>query len=159
MNDSQTQPYLLYLQQLQSICEGVDDTVSILANASAFLNEILTDTNWVGFYLVKNKVLKLNAFQGKVACTVIEIGKGVCGHCVATKKIQRIANVHEFPGHIACDSASNSEIVLPIVINNHVFGVLDIDSPSFDRFSIEDELFLSQCVTVIEHALSNCHLA
>ena len=120
--------------QLKSLIENVDNPISNLANASALLWENLENINWVGFY-TKNKNLELGPFQGKVACTKIEIGKGVCGTAVAENKTQRIENVHLFPGHIACDGASNSEIVIPIHKGKETIGVLDIDSPSFGRFS------------------------
>ncbi|MCE1736867.1 GAF domain-containing protein, partial [Enterobacter hormaechei] len=105
-----------------------------LANTSALLYERLDHVNWVGFYLVDNDTLILGPFQGKNACVRIPIGKGVCGTAVANKSIQRISDVHTFSGHIACDATSNAEIVLPLVINGHVIGVLDIDSTVFDRF-------------------------
>ena len=142
-------------RQLQALCEEIDDVVSLFSNASAFLNEVLEDLNWVGFYIVKNGALQLSAFQGKPACVKIAKGKGVCGSAYAKRKVQRIANVHAFKGHIACDSASNSEIVLPIIIHDEVFAVLDIDSPKYDRFQAEDEHFLRACVMIIETILTN----
>ena len=139
----------LFVKQLKSIVENEPDLIANLSNTSAFLNEILNDINWVGFYLYKNDELVLGPFQGKVACTHIKMGKGVCGTAASTLEIQRVDNVHEFPGHIACDSASNSEIVLPIVKDNQLFGVLDIDSPNFNRFTLEDQKFLEKIVEVI----------
>lgn len=139
----------LFVKQLKSIVEDENDLIANLSNTSAFLNEILENINWVGFYIYKNNELVLGPFQGKVACTHIKMGKGVCGTAAQTLEIQRIDNVHEFPGHIACDSASNSEIVLPIVKDNELFGVLDIDSPKFNRFTLEDQILLEKIVEVI----------
>lgn len=139
----------LFIKQLKSIIENENDLIANLSNTSAFLNEILDNINWVGFYIYKNNELVLGPFQGKVACTHIPIGKGVCGTAAYTLQIQRIDNVHEFPGHIACDSASNSEIVIPIVKNGNLFGVLDIDSPVFNRFSLEDQDLLEKITEVI----------
>lgn len=140
----------LFIKQLKAIVENENDLISNLSNTSAFLNEILNDINWVGFYIYKNDELVLGPFQGKVACTHIPLGKGVCGHAAMDRKIYRIKNVHEFQGHIACDSASQSEIVLPIIKDDHLFGVLDIDSPYIDRFSEDDERFLKEIVKVIQ---------
>lgn len=137
-------------KQIKTLCEGEHDLIANLSNISACLNENLDDINWVGFYLIKENQLVLGPFQGKPACIRIPIGKGVCGTCVKEKKIQRIENVHQFQGHIACDSASNSEIVLPIFKDGNVIAVLDIDSPSFNRFSKEDEQTLSEIVAYIE---------
>lgn len=149
-----TKTQQLYIKQLNYLCEDIDDVVSLLANTSAFLNQILEDVNWVGFYVVKNNFLQLSAFQGKPACIKIAKGNGVCGYSYATSTIQRIKNVHEFSGHIACDSATNSEIVVPIILDNQVFGVLDIDSISYDRFQLSDEIFLQSCVDVIASQLN-----
>ncbi|MBO7357290.1 MAG: GAF domain-containing protein, partial [Lachnospiraceae bacterium] len=113
----------------------------------------LTDLNWAGFYIMQDGKLILGPFQGKLACMEIQVGKGVCGTAVAERKVQRVANVHEFPGHIACDSASNSEIVIPIYKDGEVFGVLDIDSPKFDRFSEEDELNLTEFAKILEKGI------
>ena len=138
---------------LASITEGVPYTMTNLANASALLNEMLEDINWVGFYTIKEGRLVLGPFQGKVACTIIPIGKGVCGTAVAEDKIQLVPDVHKFPGHIACDSASNSEIVIPIHRKGAVFGVIDIDSPLFGRFTEEDRAGLEEFVRILEKAL------
>ena len=138
---------------LASITEGVPYTMTNLANASALLNEMLEDINWVGFYTIKEGRLVLGPFQGKVACTIIPIGKGVCGTAVAEDKIQLVPDVHKFPGHIACDSASNSEIVIPMHRKGAVFGVLDIDSPLFGRFTEEDRAGLEEFVRILEKAL------
>ena len=119
------------IKQLSALLYNESDVIANLANASALLFQTLDDISWVGFYIYKNDELVLGPFQGKVACMHIALGRGVCGTCAHTKTIQRIANVHEFPGHIACDASSNSEIVLPIIKEDTVFGVLDIDSKSF----------------------------
>ena len=124
--------------QLKALTEGIPYKIANLANASAVLNEALTDINWVGFYKMVDGQLILYPFQGKTACVRIQVGKGVCGTAVAEDKTQLVPNVHEFPGHIACDSASNSEIVVPIHVNGEIWGVLDIDSPLKNRFTEAD---------------------
>lgn len=111
------------------------DEVTILANTSAIINQLFPNINWVGFYLYKNNILKLGPFQGKPACMEIKLENGVCGWSARNKKSIIVNNVHEFEGHIACDSASNSELVIPIIIDNVLYGVLDIDSPLYNRFS------------------------
>ena len=138
---------------LASIVDGIPYTMTNLANASALLNEKLEGINWVGFYTVKDGRLVLGPFQGKVACTIIPIGKGVCGTAAATDSTQLVPDVHKFPGHIACDSASNSEIVVPIHRKGALFGVLDIDSPIFDRFTAEDRSGLEEFVRILEKSL------
>ena len=140
---------------LASIIEGIPYTMTNLANASALLNEKLENINWVGFYTIKDGKLVLGPFQGKVACTIIPIGKGVCGTVAATDSTQLVPDVHKFAGHIACDSASNSEIVIPLHRNNAVFGVLDIDSPLFDRFSKQDKEGLEQFARILEKSLEH----
>jgi L-methionine (R)-S-oxide reductase len=132
---------------------GEDDMVAAMANFSALLNEHLDSLNWVGFYVRREQVLVLGPFQGKVACTRIPWGKGVCGTAAATDTTQRIADVHQFDGHIACDSASNSEIVVPVRRNGEVIAVLDIDSPSFNRFDEADQTGLEALVRTFEKAL------
>ena len=127
--------------------------IANLANTSALIWEYMDDLNWAGFYIMEDGRLVLGPFQGKMACTEIEVGSGVCGTAVKTGRTQLVPNVHEFDGHIACDSASNSEIVVPIVRGGAVFGVLDIDSPLFDRFSEEDKIRLEQLVKVLEKYL------
>lgn len=138
---------------LASIIEGIPYTMTNLANASALLNEKLGNINWVGFYTIKDGRLVLGPFQGKVACTIIPIGKGVCGTAAAEDRFQLVPDVHKFPGHIACDSASNSEIVIPMHRNGSVFGVLDIDSPLFGRFTDEDRAGLEEFVRILEKSL------
>lgn len=145
----------LLLEQLSSLIEDCEHELSILSNVSAFLNMNLPDISWVGFYLKKDNELILGPFQGKIACTNIVIGKGVCGACAKDKKTYLVENVHEFPGHIACDQASNSEIVVPIFIDNTLYGVLDIDSTSFSRFKEADQLFLEQVTAIIAQRLAN----
>ncbi len=123
---------------LESLISGVNFTMSNLANASALLKEKLSGINWAGFYVVKDGKLVLGPFQGKVACTVIPLGKGVCGTAAAQNVTFIVDDVHKFEGHIACDSASNSEIVVPIHRDGKIFGVLDIDSPLLSRFTASD---------------------
>lgn len=142
--------YELMLMQLQALLEGEENPIAILSNASALLNECLEQINWVGFYLMKKGELLLGPFQGKVACMHIAIGRGVCGTAVSENKTQLVKDVHAFPGHIACDSASRSEIVIPIRKGNEIMGVLDIDSPILSRFDEIDAMYLEKCVNVIE---------
>lgn len=130
------------------ICEE-PDWLADLSNASAVLWLLLDDINWAGFYLYKNDELILGPFQGKPACTHIKIGKGVCGTAADKGETQLVKNVHEFPGHIACDSASNSEIVVPILKNGRLIGVLDIDSPELNRFDETDQRGLEKFVSII----------
>lgn len=130
------------------ICEE-PDWLANLSNASALLWMLLEDINWAGFYLYKNNELILGPFQGKPACTHIETGKGVCGTAAETRETQLVKNVHEFPGHIACDSASESEIVVPIIKNDILIGVLDIDSPKLNRFDETDKKNLERFVSII----------
>ncbi len=144
--------YSLIAAQLAALTEDETDTIANLSNASAALNEGLSDINWVGFYLVRDNQLVLGPFQGKPACIRIPFGRGVCGTAAATDTTQLVANVHEFPGHIACDCASNSEIVIPLHHNGQLVGVLDIDSPLLGRFTEEDKAGLENCAKVIEEA-------
>ncbi len=143
----------LFIKEYQALIKDETDTIALLSNTSAFLNNILNNINWVGFYLYKNKELVLGPFQGKVACTHIPLDKGVCGKAAKTLETQRISNVHQFEGHIACDSVSESEIVLPIVKNNQLFGVLDIDAPIQDRFSLNDQNFLEEIINILKQSL------
>ncbi|HQB32380.1 MAG TPA: GAF domain-containing protein [Erysipelotrichaceae bacterium] len=124
--------------------------ISLLANTSAFFNDNLKDVNWVGYYLFQDNQLILGPFQGKAACEIIPLNKGVCGHCAATRQTALVKDVHLFDGHIACDSASESELVIPIIIDGQLFGVLDIDSPVKSRFTEEDKIILEKCVTVLQ---------
>ena len=138
---------------LASIIKGIPYTMTNLANASALLNEKLDGINWVGFYTIKDGRLVLGPFQGKVACTIIPMGKGVCGTAAEKDSTQVVPDVHKFAGHIACDSASNSEIVIPMHRGNAVFGVLDIDSPLFNRFGENDRKGLEEFVRILEKSL------
>lgn len=147
--------YTLMIKQAEALAEGSKWDITLYANISALLFESLTDINWAGFYLIRNGELQLGPFQGKPACTRIPIGKGVCGTAVKEKCIQRVADVHAFPGHIACDSASASEIVLPVCHDGEIIGVLDIDSPITGRFGADDEEGLQQIVRVIEDHIGN----
>ena len=142
--------YDLISRQMEALAEASYDYLPVMANASALINETLDDLNWAGFYLVRNDALLLGPFQGKTACVNIAKGKGVCGTAFEKDETQLIPDVHQFPGHIACDSASNSEIVVPIHHEGKVVAVLDIDSPSFDRFSQEDKEGLENFVKVLE---------
>ena len=149
---SKTAFYDSLISQLSALIEGETDLVANLSNVSALLNMLLDDLNWVGFYLLKSAdQLVLGPFQGKPACLRIPVGKGVCGTAVATGQTQRVADVHAFAGHIACDTASNSEIVLPIFAAGRVVAVLDIDSPSLDRFDAEDQIGLERVATALEN--------
>ena len=136
--------------QLTGLNEGVPHKIANLANASALLYQTLEDLNWAGFYLMEDGQLVLGPFQGKTACIEIAVGKGVCGTAVAEDATQLVADVHQFPGHIACDSASNSEIVVPIHQNGQVVAVLDIDSPSLNRFTEADREGLEAFVRILE---------
>lgn len=142
-------------KQLAALIDGIPHEIANLANASALLYECLPDLNWAGFYLMKDGKLVLGPFQGKAACIEIAVGKGVCGTAVAQDRTQLVRNVHEFPGHIACDSASQSEIVVPIHVNGEIYGVLDIDSPELERFTEDDRIGLEAFVRILEKQLSN----
>ena len=146
--------YSLLLQQLRALTEDVPYETANLANASALLWQALPDINWAGFYQLQGEGLILGPFQGKPACIRIAAGKGVCGRAVAENSVQRVEDVHRFPGHIACDSASNSEIVLPLYCRGAIWGVLDIDSPRFGRFTAEDEEGLREISTILSQMIS-----
>nr|WP_307988937.1 GAF domain-containing protein [uncultured Niameybacter sp.] len=149
-SDNKKAFYELMLKQLEALLDGEREPISIMANTSALLNECLEEINWVGFYLMKNGELLLGPFQGKVACMHIAVGRGVCGTAVAENTTQVVEDVHAFKGHIACDSASRSEIVIPLHKGDEVIGVLDIDSPILSRFDQEDAFYLEQVVALIE---------
>ena len=151
MNDSVN--YDTVCAQLSALVEGVPYEIANLANASALLWQEMPGINWVGFYKMEDGALVLGPFQGKPACIRIPVGRGVCGTAVAEDRVQLVYNVHDFPGHIACDSASNSEIVLPIHVNGTIWGVLDIDSPTVGRFTEEDRAGLQKIVAVLEQVL------
>ena len=145
--------YDMVCQQLTALVDGIPYEVANLANTSALLWQEMLDINWVGFYKMEDGALVLGPFQGKPACIRIPVGRGVCGTAVAEDQVQLVYDVHDFPGHIACDSASNSEIVLPIHVNGEVWGVLDIDSPFVGRFTEADREGLQKIVTVLERVL------
>ena len=137
------------LSQLASIVDKKLPLVTNLSNATAVLNQ-LENINWCGFYLADNETLFLGPFQGDVACTVIPFSKGVCGYAARNKETIIVPNVNEFPGHIACSSLSKSEIVVPIIVNDQIKAVIDIDSPIFDRFKQEDKELLEETAKILE---------
>lgn len=140
-------------RQSSALISDETDLIANLANISALLFMEMPDLNWAGFYLLQQQQLVLGPFQGKPACVRIDIGKGVCGTAVASGEVQLVKDVHEFPGHIACDAASNSEIVFPLRLRGEVIGVLDIDSPSLARFDESDQQGLAKIVAVLEQRL------
>jgi GAF domain-containing protein len=158
-NRYQATDYDLLISQIEALAEISRETVPVLANAAALLFDALPDINWAGFYLVNEnaRALLLGPFQGKPACVKIEKGKGVCGTAWAQDEVQLVADVHAFPGHIACDAASNSEIVVPLhrmaEDKCEVIGVLDIDSPVFGRFTQEDKEGLVQFAECLERIM------
>lgn len=139
--------------QLSALISGVPHRITNLSNAAALLYHTLDGLNWAGFYLLEGDALVLDPFQGKPVCIEIPVGRGVCGAAVAEGKTQLIPDVHQFPGHIACDSASNSEIVVPIRAGGEIMGVLDLDSPHIERFTEEDQAGLEAFVRVLETEL------
>ena len=141
------------LQTITSLTQGETFAISHLANAASLLWHSLPGINWAGFYLRQGDELRLGPFMGRPACLRIPLGRGVCGTAAALGQVQRVPDVHAFPGHIACDCASNSEIVIPIYKDQALYGVLDIDSPKLSRFSKEDEEGLLQFVHVLENYL------
>ena len=141
-------------RDFQALMAGETSFLAMLANTSALLFERLDEVNWAGFYLLENDTLVLGPFQGKIACVRIPVGRGVCGTAVAQNAVQRVDDVHAFDGHIACDAASNAEIVLPIAVNGQILGVLDIDSVAHSRFSSEDEQGLRALVARLETLLA-----
>lgn len=150
---NKVEDYSLLLKQLTALIEDEDDEVTLLANVSALLNQFLDEINWVGFYVWKKDQLVLGPFQGLPACTKIDYGKGVCGTAFKQKETIRVPDVSKFPGHIVCDAASQSEIVLPIFVHEKGYGVLDIDSPILDRFDDVDQKYLEKFVHVLEEHL------
>ena len=145
--------YQLLTQELTALVDGVPYLIANLSNASALLWQHLPDINWAGFYVMEDGALVLGPFQGKPACIRIPVGRGVCGTAVAEDAVQLVPDVHQFPGHIACDGASNSEIVLPIHKDGQVWGVLDIDSPNLARFTAEDQTGLEAVVKILENII------
>lgn len=142
--------YLQMNRELKALTDDVPHRIANLANAAALLWQHLEGLNWAGFYLLEGEKLVLGPFQGKPACIEIPVGKGVCGTAVARNETMVIPNVHDFPGHIACDCASNAEIVIPLRKNGEVIGVLDIDSPLFDRFTTQDRAGLEEFAGILE---------
>lgn len=147
----QNTDYALLIEQARAITEGESDLIANLSNISALVYDNLDDVNWVGFYITREpETLVLGPFQGKVACLRIPFGRGVCGTAAASRETQLVIDVHEFDGHIACDAASNSEVVVPIVVNDQVVAVFDLDSPSVGRFSESDAAGLTSLGRFIE---------
>ena len=136
--------------QLSALVGGVPHRIANLANAAALLYHSLDGLNWAGFYLLEGDALVLGPFQGRPACIEIPVGRGVCGTAVAEGKTQLVRDVHQFPGHIACDSASNAEIVVPIRAGGKIVGVLDLDSPHIGRFTEEDQAGLEEFARILE---------
>lgn len=153
MSTPDTELYPLLLQQAAALIQDEPDLIAKMANLSALIYHSLPELNWAGFYIMREGELVLGPFQGKVACVRIPVGKGVCGTAVATGETQRIADVHAFPGHIACDAASESELVIPVRDRAGIVAVLDIDSPVLNRFSAKDQQMLEQLVSLLEHSL------
>ena len=149
---NKTEFYADLNRDFNALMAGETSFLATLANTSALLYERLTDINWAGFYLLEDDTLVLGPFQGKIACVRIPVGRGVCGTAVARNQVQRIEDVHVFDGHIACDAASNSEIVLPLVVKNQIIGVLDIDSTVFGRLQTRT----SKAYVSLWHSLKKC---
>ena len=145
---TKTEIYGSLADQLRSLLEGERDAIANMANFASLLFHSLPDLNWSGVYLLKGKELVLGPFQGRPACIRIPVGEGVCGTAAARRETILVPNVHEFPGHIACDSASNSEIVVPIVAGEALIGVLDLDSPLLSRFDDDDAKGLNELVEI-----------
>lgn len=151
IDSAQAKPalYATVVQQLRALIEGERDFIANLANAAALLYHSLPELNWAGFYLLKDGELVVGPFQGRPACVRIALGSGVCGTAAARRATLIVPNVHEFAGHIACDTASNSEIVVPMIRGEELLGVLDIDSPKFSRFDAQDQVGLESAVTAL----------
>jgi len=142
------------LVMLEGLVQGEDLPITKLCNASALINALIGRINWCGFYLVKDSVLVLGPFQGMPACTKIEIGKGVCGTAALKRETLLIKDVHKFEGHIACDAASNSEIVIPIVKDDKLIGVLDLDSDEFNRFTELEQKYLEISINILNNHIN-----
>ena len=151
--------YKLLAAQIRSLAEDEPNYIPVMSNASALIYENMEDLNWAGFYIMNKGSLMLGPFQGKVACIRIELGKGVCGTAAQSNETQLVKDVHQFPGHIACDSASNSEIVVPIHSEGKVVAVFDIDSPSLSRFDEADKEGLEQFVKALEETVDFTELS
>ncbi|WP_144510913.1 GAF domain-containing protein [Bacillus sp. FJAT-22090] len=147
--------YTMLAKQLDALLTGEKNPIANLSNASALLNQFFNQINWVGFYLMEDGELVLGPFQGLPACVRIPVGKGVCGTVAKTQETAIVPDVHAFPGHIACDAASQSEIVVPIIKDETLVGVLDIDSPIKNRFSEQDAIGLEQFVEVLTKHLTS----
>jgi len=156
LSNDKNKMYCEIIEYAKMLMEDETDYIANLANISALLNQALNDINWVGFYLAKDEQLVLGPFQGKVACIRIDKGRGVCGTAYASQTTQLVENVHQFSGHIACDSNTNSEIVIPIMSNDKVVAVLDIDSPHMGRFDNCDKVNLENLCNLIS---INCNFA
>ncbi|WP_234122241.1 GAF domain-containing protein [Clostridium hydrogenum] len=141
--------YDTMLGMLRPLIEDEKSFITNISNSAALINALIGRINWCGFYFIKNGELVLGPFQGLPACTRIKIGHGVCGTAVKERKTMRIENVHNFEGHIACDAASNSELVVPIIKNNKVYGVIDIDSEEIGRFTELEQIYIEKCVEVL----------
>ena len=148
--------YEALCMKLTGLLDSVPHRIANLANASALIYESLEDLNWAGFYLLEGETLVLGPFQGKPACIEIPLGRGVCGTAAQTGQTQLVPDVHLFPGHIACDSASNSEIVVPLRVDGKVVGVLDLDSPWPGRFTVEDQAGLEAVGSIVSQMLTRC---
>lgn len=148
--EDRVKDYELLIKQIHALSEDENDQIALLSNASSLLNQFLNEINWVGFYLWKEEQLILGPFQGLPACVRIQYGKGVCGTAIKERKTQRVEDIHAFPGHIACDAASQSEIVVPIIIDDAIYGVLDIDSPIKNRFDETDQIYLEKFVEALK---------
>ena len=155
MNGNRKTDYGMLLAQAEALAKEEPFYVPLLSNLSALVYETLPGLNWAGFYLVRKERLVLGPFQGTVACIHIGMGKGVCGTAAAEDRTVRVGNVHEFPGHIACDSASNAEIVIPLRKAGQVVGVLDLDSPELNRFSGEDQAGLERLAELIGERMTD----
>ncbi|SKA79751.1 GAF domain-containing protein [Caloramator quimbayensis] len=147
--DTKESFYDMLLPALEGLISSEEDSLANICNTASLLYNNLDDINWAGFYIMKDGELVLGPFGGKIACVRIKVGRGVCGSAVRDKKTYVVPNVHEFEGHIACDSASNSEIVVPIIKDGILYGVLDIDSPIFNRFDEVDKIYLEKAVEVM----------
>ncbi|MBL8267631.1 GAF domain-containing protein [Steroidobacter sp.] len=141
--------YRQLVEELRGLLAGESDWIANLANSAALIYHSLPDLNWAGFYLLKDRELVVGPFQGKPACVRIALGKGVCGTAASQRVTQLVRDVHEFPGHIACDAASNSEIVVPMIRNGELLGVLDLDSPKLARFDEQDKEGLESFVAAL----------
>ena len=147
--DAKRASYASLVAQVSAVLEGERDWLANLAQFAALVHQSVPDLNWAGFYMARGQELVLGPFQGKVACVRIPFTRGVCGACASSRQIQRVEDVHAFPGHIACDSASNSELVLPVVVGDRLVAVFDLDSPLIARFDAEDARGFAQAVAVL----------